>query len=336
MALPLGLKPGLKAKTIVEREQDGRVLKEEYAATCLAHSVVYRLNGKSVKTAEVPEEVKEQLNATMMVGAGAPETQPKLEVVDEASDITPEMIDNLPDPIQEGEIVQAAKAIEQADEFGFSEADAPEIDLSAELEAAEARSVDNVNLRELVKALYERFGVYTVYMNKTPSRSDINPLTGAMMNTLTLGQANQGFRVAQRTGTSWNPQAIKAQIDAARNARTTTTTLPQSSMQANQVVGDAYGQEVNMPSLHGEPLYNPQDRTYNRKYESPHQSAVRPVRGKESDGTDPDEVYAEPPINARNPIVRPFVSNKKSEEQLSRISQNRVVPGSNVSFDELV
>ena len=348
MALPIGLNPGLKAKTVVEREEDGRVHKAEYAATCLAHSVVYRLNGKAIKNAEVPQEVKEQLNATMLVGAGTPtelgivsepvdpealqaaanlEIQARVDAAKPAPVVVPN--ENWqPSPLEDNSI---------EDEFGFSEADAPQVDYEAMLQEAEARSVDAVNLRVLVKALYERFGVYTVYLNKTPSREDINPLTGASMNSLTLGQANQGFRVAQRTGTSWNPEAIKAQLEAARQSRTSDAApLPQSSMAASQTVEAApFGREVEMPSIYGEPMEHP-ERRFNRSYESPHASAMYPERGKESDGTDPDEVYAEPPINARTAIVRQFKSNKRSEEQLQRISQRRVVPTTPVNFDDLV
>lgn len=321
MALQIGLKPGLKAKTTVTDESGV----SEYAATCLAHSVVYRLNGKAIKNADVPEEVKANLHATMMVGAGTPSTPPELGIVDSEPSIEPtaESIAVVEDMLK--------------DETGFSTADAPQIDYEALLQEAEARSVDAVNLRVLVKALYERFGVYTVYLNKTPSREDINPLTGAIMNSLTLGQANQGFRVAQRTGTSWNPEAIKTQLEAARRGRTSEPSpLPQSSMAASQTVEDApFGREVEMPSIHGEPMAHP-ERRYNRSYESPHASAMYPERGKESDGTDPDEVYAEPPINSRNAIIRPFKTNKRSEDQLQRISSRRVVPENPVNFDDLV
>lgn len=355
MALPIGLKPGLKAKTVIEREEDGRVHKAEYAATCLAHSVVYRLNGRAIKNAEVPEEVKEQLNATMLVGAGVPD-EPESVGIDHAEvggDKTVTQEFEPSNPLQEAvnqleaaqtpietldaldQVIPAVEA--EMDETGFSTGDAPQVDYEAMLQEAEARSVDAVNLRVLVKALYERFGVYTVYLNKTPSREDINPLTGAVMNSLTLGQANQGFRVAQRTGTSWNPEAIKTQLEAARRGRTSEpSSLPQSSMAANQTVDAApFGREVEMPSIYGEPMAHP-ERRFNRSYESPHASAMYAERGKERDGTDPDEVYAEPPINSRNAIVRPFKTNKRSEDQLQRISSRRVVPKNPVNFDDLV
>lgn len=332
MALPIGLKPGLKAKTVINDN-------DEYAATCLAHAVVYRLNGKAVKTDKVPEEVKAQLHATMLVGGGTPTDVRQVErpIVESTAPYEPSVLES----VSPSELAGVAEILDEVnqpvDELGFSGDDAPQIDYEAMLQEAEARSVDAVNLRVLVKALYERFGVYTVYLNKTPSREDINPLTGAIMNTLTLGQANQGFRVAQRTGTSWNPEAIKGQIEAARRSRTSDVApLPQSSMAAAQTVEDApFGREIEMPSLHGEPMQHP-ERRYNRSYESPHSSAMYPERGKESDGTDPDEVYAEPPINARTAIVRQFKSNKRSEDQLQRISQRRVVPTTPVNFDDLV
>ena len=160
MALPIGLKPGLKAKTVVNDN-------DEYAATCLAHAVVYRLNGKAVKTDKVPEEVKAQLHATMLVGAGVPTEEP--EFIDEAKDVTPEMIDAIEPVITGGTVIKAstemgentfyqgepavelqpeineiAKQLEvvEADETGFSASDATEADYEAMLQEAEARSVD--------------------------------------------------------------------------------------------------------------------------------------------------------------------------------------------------
>ena len=186
MALPIGLKPGLKAKTVVNDN-------DEYAATCLAHSVVYRLNGKAVKTDKVPEEVKAQLHATMLVGGGTPTDIRQAEIGIANEPVDPEIAQaaaNLemqaradaakPAPVVvPNENWQPSsfedKSIE--DELGFSGDDAPAIDYEAMLQEAKARSVDTVNLRVLVKALYDRFGVYTVYLNKTPSREDINPLS---------------------------------------------------------------------------------------------------------------------------------------------------------------
>lgn len=333
MALPIGLQAGLKAKTVVTfRNEAGQEVSDEYAATCLSNAIVYKKNGKSIKTDEVPEAVKGQLVATMLVGAKAPEVTPP--AIDKAS--TPVSENNFPAIENEAEIAATAALLDTpapADDLGFDNVQAPEIDLAAELAEAEARSVDNVNLRDLVTALYNRFGIYTVYMNRPPAREDVNPLTGQVMNMLTLGQANQGFKQAQRTGASWNPKVIQSEISTSRAMRGHKSVLPQTTLQQNQVVGDDYGTERHMPSLHGEPA-----RRVNRRYESPHQSVINSVRGKEGDGTDPDEIYAEPPINAKNSIVRPFFVNEQSQEQLERISRTRRPrsAGGVTSFDQIV
>ena len=76
---------------------------------------------------------------------------------------------------------------------------------------------------------------------------------------------------------------------------------------------------------------------YNRRFESPHRSALHSERGKYQDGTDPDEVYAEPPINARRPIVREFVANKRSMQQLAEISRTKVPElQEDVNFEDLI
>ena len=66
MALPFGLKAGVQDKTMVTFEQDGKSENAEFSAVCLANAVVYKMNGKPIKTAEVPEQVKEQLIGTML------------------------------------------------------------------------------------------------------------------------------------------------------------------------------------------------------------------------------------------------------------------------------
>lgn len=341
MALPFGLKAGLKAKTIVTTAVDPTDFEKgneevEFSARCLTHAIVYQKNGKSIKTAEVPEQVKEQLIGTMLAGVSTGA------VMSEASEVTEEMLENLPDPIKD-EIVREStpaeptqEAVDQvaealSDDLGFSEAEAPEIDYESMLQEAEARSVDNVNLKVLVDTLYRRFHIYLPYINQPPQRSDISPTTGSVMNAITYGQAVQGFKTAQRTGASWNPAIIRSQINAAQGSADNNQPLPKSPDEQAQVVQPFAGQEVDMPNLHGEPY------RVNRRFDSPHKSAVRSERGKERDGLDPDEVYAEPPINAQSAIVRPFVTNKKSQAKLEQISRQRssAVP-QNISFDDLV
>ena len=229
---------------------------------------------------------------------------------------------------------QVIPAVE--DEFGFANEPAPEIDYEALLQEAEARSVDNANLRVLVEALYRRFRIYLPYINQPPQRSDISPTTGSVMNAITFGQAVQGFKTAQRTGASWNPQVIRSQINSALGSSQDAEPLPPTPEEKKQSVQPFAGREVAMPNLHGEPTDEPAYRV-NRRYDSPHQSAVRSERGKERDGLDPDELYAEPPINAQTAIIRPFVTNKRSMAKLEEISAQRSLgTPQNISFDDLV
>lgn len=311
MALPVGLKTGMSTKEQIDGEQWG--------AACLMHAIIYRRNGTVVKTAEVPEYIKEALIASMEAGA---------------DEITPSPED----------IAQVAKSLEVPhpeyqpskfeDELGFEMAAEPAIDYEAEFKELQARSVDNVNLKVLTQALFERFGIYTCYLNRAPQSSDISPLTGETMSVFICGQANQSFKSAQRTGASWNPKVIKFQIELSRTYRGATPTLPKSDLAKLQTVGSPYGRESDMPSLYDDGY--PRERV-NRHFESPHRSALHSERGRDSDGTDPDEIYAEPPINAANPIIRAFFPNERSMEQLRRISQRiEVTDQEQVSFEDLI
>lgn len=351
MALPYGLTTGLTAE-VTDQNQN------RWGARCLAHAIVYQYNGKAVKTDEVPTEVKERLIGTMLVGVKQEEPAPEEETPIETLNAIDSLIAEgeaqpTPDDVAAVAAMQPSSPVEpspfnptepkpnedwqpstleQGDDLGFSEDDAPTIDLAAELEEALARSIDRVNLRVLAKVLYERFGVYTAYLNRPPAQADIHPITGAVMNNFNRGQAYQQFKDAQRTGASWSPAVIKSQIAIARQQRGGGAQLPVSAMQTNQT--------VEPERFEGAPLESPvqQDRPrVNRHYESPHQSAVRSERGSERDGLDPDEVYAEPPINARTAIVRPFYNNRRSQAQLEEISRTRVPKQKqNVSFDDII
>lgn len=370
MALPFGLKSGLTAKTNVKiTDSDGTQSDDEYSARCLAHAVVYQKNGKAVKSVEVDDRIKEQLIGTMLAGAGAG-VEAKLEepivppipeghiVVDEASNVPDEVIADM--ARLEDEARKAAEAISIVtdstpaapnpfyepskfedkpieDDLGFDDTPAPEINYEELLAEVEARSVDNANLKVLVDALYRRFNVYLPYVNQPPRRSDISPITGAVMNALTYGQAVQGFKTAQRTGTSWNPAEIRSQLASSRSSSQDVDVMPRLPEEDIQTV-ESYGEPmVGMPSnLHGEPE-QPEFPRELRRFASPHKSAQFSEHGKERDGLDPDEIYAEPPINAQSPIVRPYVINKRSQAKLEDINRQRMstVP-QNVGFDQLV
>lgn len=397
MALPFGLKTGLTAKTSVTFDSGDKQETVEFGARCLAHAIVYQMNGKPVKTAEVPEAVKEQLIGTMLAGAGAgveaeleapTETPNPMGVVDKATTYDPAVLDSAVVPILEegkgtqimvhstptgnnefAEIAKAADAENEAlrvaqeieaqvnqapespfgvsplatapleDSLGFDDVQAPVIDYEELLADAEARSVDNANLKVLVDALYRRFNVYLPFVNQPPRRSDISPINGMVMNALTYGQAVQGFKTAQRAGTSWNPVEIRAQLNSSRASSSVVEEMPRLPEEAVQDV-QPYGQPVEgMPeNLHGEPAEPamPEMPLEYRKFASPHKSAQQFERGNERDGLDPDEVYAEPPINAQTAIIRPFQVNRRSMAKLEEIDrQRRASIPQNISFNDL-
>lgn len=398
MALPFGLKTGLTAKTSVTFDSGDKQETVEFGARCLAHAIVYQMNGKPVKTAEVPEAVKEQLIGTMLAGVGAgveaeleapaePQApqlngaEPTSIIVDEAANLDPETVKAIepiitggtqievhtthtdenpfyqPEPVDhealrvaqeiEAQVNQAPapygkSVLEDApleDNLGFDDVQAPVIDYEELLADAEARSVDNANLKVLVDALYRRFNVYLPFVNQPPRRSDISPINGMVMNALTYGQAVQGFKTAQRAGTSWNPVEIRAQLNSSRASSSVVEEMPRLPEEAVQEV-QPYGAPLEgMPeNLHGEPAAPamPEMPLEYRKFASPHKSAQQSERGNERDGLDPDEVYAEPPINAQTAIIRPFQVNRRSMAKLEEIDrQRRASIPQNISFNDL-
>lgn len=322
-------------------------VKEQLIGTMLAGAGA--TTEASVQEPELPAEVQHEIDSVE-----EEPTPPSLNVTDEVSTIDEEALrvaDEIiakqtqsqvtmattpasPNPFYGQSELEKGDSIE--DNLGFNDVEAPKIDYEELLQEAEARSVDNANLKMIVDALYRRFRIYLPYINQPPQRSDISPTTGMVMNAITYGQAVQGFKTAQRTGASWNPAVMRSQIESARGSSQDAEPLPPTPEEQVQSVQPWSGQEVNMPNLHGEPE-QPEIPRELRKFMSPHKSAVKAHRGRESDGLDPDEVYAEPPINAQTAIIRPFYPNKKSQAKLEEINRQRSASVQhNVGFDTLV
>lgn len=83
----------------------------------------------------------------------------------------------------------------------------------------ESVSIHTAPLEDLVAALANRFGVYTVYLGKLPEIDEINPLTGETFTKYHLGIAYQAAIKARATGLLDKPaEAGQRAIDEGRAA----------------------------------------------------------------------------------------------------------------------
>lgn len=275
----------------------------EYKMVQMKHAVVFRKNGKPVKTESVPESIRNQL--VNMSKTEKPEDTPKEEPETPKVDKPDKVKEDTPDEVKEDLGVTV-------DELGFETPNIQDEDSAKIIAELQEESVYNVNLKVLCEVLYERFGVYTVYTNERPKQSDISPITGVIMNMITLGQANQGYKAARHSGASNNPAFIKSQIDTSRRLRSATPNEYYDVSRKHQVVDNSYVEKAR---------------------EIP---VTITERGKESDGTADGELYAEPPINARS-IIRPYAGSEVAAKRLQQMSENNLaVNNTNVTFDGLV
>lgn len=77
-------------------------------------------------------------------------------------------------------------------------------------------SIHTASIQDIATALYERFGVYTVYLDRPPASDEVNPLTGEIFTKYHLGIAYQAAVYAKNKGVLRNPEQLKKRIDSSR------------------------------------------------------------------------------------------------------------------------
>lgn len=193
------------------------------------------------------------------------------------------------------------------DEFGFSGIDEDTTEIPQESE------LDTCSLKDLCDALYRRFGIYTCYLMREPNVKDIHPITGNLMNNFTLGQTRNQYFQARRSGANYNPEVMKNVLGA----------RDQSSF-------DFEAHYAEHPDRFEAPVTQEQSQMSMAEYREMRKQQSTPImgteRGRFDDGSDPDELYAEPPINGRT-IIRPYKSSPSAER---RLQQAREMRGYNV------
>lgn len=75
-------------------------------------------------------------------------------------------------------------------------------------------SIHTAPLADMVQALYERFGIYTVWLEQMPEGDETNPLTGEQFTKYHLGIAYQAKIQARHRGLSDPSQSQKAMVQS--------------------------------------------------------------------------------------------------------------------------
>lgn len=197
---------------------------------------------------------------------------------------------------------------EDVNDFGFS-GEAPEIDWKAAYEDAITHSTDNLTLKDLADLMYTKFGVYTCYLQREPKQDDVHPITGNLMSNFTRGQARQQYLSAVAAKTNYDPN-VMARILKSRESH--------FDIQAHR---DAHPERFVSPDIEMPEEDNPYaDKKLTMKEWRDMRASEKPImnteHGRRGDGTDEDELYAEPPINGHT-IIRPYATNPIAERRLA-------------------
>lgn len=178
----------------------------EFAAFTTRNQIRYMKDNKMISKDKLPVEVVEYLNKQL-----APHIVPDEEPVKKFAPPTAEEKERL-----------KKESLEVPEHLRREEETAPEVDSGgfqgtpeptqpvrpAELvedegvnaDFLESVSIHTASISDIAQALYERFGLYTVYLGQFPQSDEINPLTGENFTKYHLGIAYQAAIRAQNQG----------------------------------------------------------------------------------------------------------------------------------------
>lgn len=183
-------------------------------------------------------------------------------------------------------------------------------------EFMESVSIHTADLGDIAQALYERFGIYTVYLKKLPEMDEVNPLTGTQFTKYHQGIAYQAAIYAQNHGIlEQEPERNRKTLEEGRAA---SANFQDTLQPVAHTLGDA--RRAN----------NFDYRTSVRGTQSAPTTRIEHVRGEDgqlhavqvpvtpnNDGSDnlngakqrydanEEEQIVEPPIFGTQPIIRP-------------------------------
>lgn len=204
----------------------------EYSAfTTKSDSIRYQKNNKLVSKTALPAEVvaylDKQLGQEPNFAHPTPEETAKLR--EESLKVPVELQRTEEEAEIESFEAQAEEALTSADFDDGNDMwdEVPKSDLVPEqvLEPTvdpdflESVSIHTASLKDIAEALYERFGIYTVYLDKFPENQEVNPLTGEQFTKYHLGIAYQASIYAKNKGIlNRPPEEGRKAIDASRDA----------------------------------------------------------------------------------------------------------------------
>lgn len=204
-----------------------------YDAVLVRGAPRYRLERKMIAEAVVPENIKMELLKRLADEEAERNTPKAVESADKE-----QTSEGTEFEATEEEAIAAAEELTAADFDGTAEPAAPsdfEMKLIAEIEnlneqLANSTGLKNATIFDLANEMYDRFGVYTVFINKVPRDNDIHPFSGEVMTRYEVGLAYQKHNQVVAQGKLTKDFGGQfAEVEASREASVT----HRKEMQAN-------------------------------------------------------------------------------------------------------
>ena len=216
----------------------------EYSAFTTKNSVRYQRNSKLVSETSVPVEVVAYLNKQLGYTPKVveqkfpmPTEEEKARLREESLRVKPELQGASSGTVTEEQVAAPVEEPLTEDDFeeptpiedlapgvatyeldGKTETGNPPTDDDMS-EFMESVSIHTASIQDMVDALYQRFGVYTVYLGRQPEHDEINPLTGELFTKYHLGIAYQAAIRAQHSGVLTQPaETGRMRMDEGREA----------------------------------------------------------------------------------------------------------------------
>ncbi len=187
-------------------------------------------------------------------------------------------------------------------------ANAPELDPNF----LESVSIHTAPLEDIAHALYERFGVYTVYLRKLPENDEVNPLTGVAFTKYHLGIAYQAAIYAQNQGLlDRAPERARQLMDEGRFASQNLPIDQQAHTRGENRAANTFAHRTSVEASQGVPTTRIVHRVdadgVTRAYQEtiPEEERIGGSHSPQRFDRDEDEQIVEPPIFGTQPRINP-------------------------------
>lgn len=190
----------------------------DYSAFTSPGGVRFMVGSKLASEAAVPEEIVYKLRksleselppAPVVQKFPMPTEEEKARMRAESLQVKPEL-QMTPEEVEVRTVLPEVP--EEVPHAQLPEETAPTV---SEPDFLDEISIHTAPLNSMVQALYDRFGIYTVYLGALPRADETNPLTGEAFNRYHLGIAYQAALKVQRVGV---PEPSRGTLDAGRYA----------------------------------------------------------------------------------------------------------------------